>query len=63
MTNQVRIVGQDEGREFNAAQELASLFQQQMREGDQLTIIVGLKCIGEVKQDIDLVCLGTVLTS
>jgi len=30
-----------------------------MREGDQLTIIVGLKCIGEVKQDIDLVCLGT----
>jgi hypothetical protein len=51
----LKIIGQDRGPERQAADELASEFSQHLRQEDDLLIVVGAKCYGQVRQDIDLI--------
>ena len=50
----LKIVGQDSGRERKAADELAEELRASLRDGDSLVIVVGAKCYGQARQDIDL---------
>ncbi len=54
----IKIVGQNAGKEYEAANELAAILQPALREGDQITLIVGAKCWGQERVDIDIVLLA-----
>ena len=45
---------QDRGRERDAAVELAAELEPKLRPGDHLVFVVGAKCYGQSRQDIDL---------
>ena len=55
----IRIIGQTEGRERAAAEELAAQLRNTFRPEDTVTIVAGAKCYGEKRQDIDLLIFGT----
>jgi hypothetical protein len=54
----IRIVGQTDGRERAAAEELAARLRNIFRPEDAVTIVAGAKCYGEKHQDIDLLVFG-----
>lgn len=55
----VVIVGADHGSEFDAAKTLQQILNPIVGENNQLTIVVGARCLGEAVQDIDLLLLGS----
>jgi hypothetical protein len=54
----LKIVGQDRGAERQAAEELAAVIAEQLRPADDFLIVVGAKCYGQLRQDIDLIVFG-----
>lgn len=56
---EVQILGSEHGAEYNAACQLRDTLLPRLRRGDRLQILVGRKCHGEWKQDLDLILLGT----
>lgn len=54
----VEIVGQTDGDERQAAEVLKNLLDASVRPQDQITIVVGAKCYGQKRQDIDLLIFG-----
>ena len=56
----VRIIGQIEGAERDAAQLLGSHLSPAFRPEDSVTIVAGAKCYGEKRQDVDLLVIGLI---
>ena len=54
----IQILGQTEGRERAAAEDLAARLANTVRPQDNLTIVAGAKCYGQKRQDIDLLIFG-----
>ena len=54
----IKIVGQTEGRERTAAEELAVQLRKIIKPDDTVIIVAGAKCYGEKRQDIDLLVFG-----
>src|SRR5205807_8620813 len=52
------MVGQDSGPERDAGNELAAELAKDLRPEDDFVIIVGAKCYGQARQDIDLLIFG-----
>jgi hypothetical protein len=54
----ITVLGQSDGSERDAADELRRRLQPIIRDSDLLAIVVGAKCFGEKRQDIDILALG-----
>lgn len=55
----LEIVGQSAGTERDAGEELANLLRPLVNNHSHVTIVVGAKCYGQRRQDIDLLVLGS----